>query len=204
MNYKNSLLNKYETNNIFELPIDSYYLKNDYKIPYNLDTKYLMNDYNYRVLVANCFKQLILNEEVDVFIGVATAGIPLAIHLSNMFKNEFYYFDIRKNLLIGTNNLSNLKNKKIFVLDNSVLTGNSFKKTLIFFKKNNFKICKFLTIYNYNLYNHKLITSILDYNDLKHYFSKKINNIQKKILFEFDKDPKNWVKKYKSQKCRNL
>ena len=84
MNYKNKILQIYFKKKVLKLPY-TYYLKENYKIPYQIDIKHLIYDYNYRKIITNSFIDIIFKKklEFDFIVGIATGGILFATGIAN-------------------------------------------------------------------------------------------------------------------------
>ena len=144
-----------EINAIKLQPNNPFIWSSGIKSPIYCDNRILLSFPSYRNLVAKEMANLISQKykSVNIIAGVATGAIGIGLLVAEKLKLPFIYVRPeskghgRKNQIEG----SVEKNKKVFVVEDLVSTGNSSIKAIQALKKAGMKVLGMSSIFNYEL-----------------------------------------------------
>ncbi len=180
-----------------------------YHMPIYNDNRLLLGNSNHRKLIADGFKDIIINKklDVDLIAGTATAGIPPATSLANILETPLIYVRPNpkehgmKNQIEGVL----LENQKVVLVEDLISTGGSALKAVAAIREAHGKIDHCLSIFSYgfskatrHFKNAKCqLHNLLNFEKLIS-FARKNNNIsnnQFDLLESWHSDPFNWGRK---------
>jgi len=194
-----------EINAIKLQPNNPFIWSSGIKSPIYCDNRILLSFPSYRNLVAKEIANLISQKykSVDIIAGVATGAIGIGLLVAERLKLPFIYVRPeskghgRKNQIEG----SVEKNKKVFVVEDLISTGNSSIKAIQALKKAGMKVLGMSSIFTYELpiAKNKIKTEKIDFFSLSNYstlikVAKDLNYINDKeinILFKWNTSTKN-------------
>jgi len=197
-------------------PGDPFTWASGYRMPIYNDNRMLLFYPEYRVLIANGFKEIIDKEKIecDIIAGTSTAGIPHATILADLLNKPLIYIRDKpkdhglKNQIEGLDADKDLDGKKVIVIEDLISTGGSSAKAVQAVRDAKGKVEYCLSIFSYGLDKAKNefdvlpekteVRSILTYDVLLE-TAKEIDYLtiaQIDLLADWRKDPFNWGAKH--------
>jgi orotate phosphoribosyltransferase len=130
-----------------------------YHMPIYNDNRMFLYYPKYRKLISEAFKDLIEKENInfDIIAGTSTAGIPHGAILADLLNAPFIYIRSKpkghglKNQIEGIDAESDLKEKKVLVIEDLISTGGSSAEAVQAVRNANGKVEYCLSIFSYGL-----------------------------------------------------
>lgn len=187
-----------------------------YQMPIYNDNRMFLLNHKHRRLLAEDFRELLQSQRIqyDVIAGTSSAGISPATTLADLTQSPLIYIRDKsknhglRNQIEGINEESDLKNKRVILIEDLISTGGSSARAVEVIRNAN-GICNHcISIFNYGLdeavqtfdrLNPKCkVNSLLTYDKLIE-IAKKIGYInikQAKMLEEWRTNPFEWGEKH--------
>jgi len=180
-----------------------------YRMPIYNDNRLLLGTSKHRQLITEGFKAIIKSKtiEIDVIAGTATAGIPHATSLANVFEVPLIYVRPKQKEHGMKNAIEGIlfKNQKVLVIEDLISTGGSALKAVSAIRKAGGIVDHCLSIFSYGFSKaigefesascqlHTLLTFkeliLLAKDDMN------MTAEQLSLLHSWETDPFNWAKK---------
>ena len=180
-----------------------------YRMPIYNDNRLLLGNSKHRQLITEGFKDIIKSKkiEVDVIAGTATAGIPHATSLANIFEIPLIYVRPNQKEHGMKNAIEGIlfKNQKVLVVEDLISTGGSALKAVTAIRKAGGIVNHCFSIFSYGFSKaieefknaHCQLHALLTFKELILLAKedKSVTAEQLSLLQSWEADPFNWGNK---------